>query len=141
MNLQRWHRIGEIYQSTLLLPKSERNTFTARVCGTEMSLQHEVNSLLEADESSGDFLETSVFELGLQMLMDDSSKSFDTYPGPDHPAADKLLGITVDGRYLIEKELGHGGVGAVYLARDRKLHDKPVVVKGIELFADCTKDA
>jgi serine/threonine protein kinase len=41
----------------------------------------------------------------------------------------KFLGVTLDGRYFIEKELGQGGVGAVYLARDRKLHDKPVVIK------------
>lgn len=42
---------------------------------------------------------------------------------------DKLIGIKIDERYLIEKELGRGGVGAVYLARDLKLHDKRVVVK------------
>jgi serine/threonine protein kinase len=40
-----------------------------------------------------------------------------------------LIGMTLDNRYLIQKELGQGGVGTVYLARDRKLHDKAVVIK------------
>jgi serine/threonine protein kinase len=40
-----------------------------------------------------------------------------------------LIGVTLDHRYALQKELGQGGVGAVYLAHDRKLHDKPVVVK------------
>lgn len=45
------------------------------------------------------------------------------------PQLSNLISQTLDGRYVIERELGHGGVAAVYLARDRKLHDKPVVVK------------
>jgi serine/threonine protein kinase len=38
-------------------------------------------------------------------------------------------GAMIDGRYLIERELGRGGIGVVYLARDQQLMGKPVVIK------------
>jgi serine/threonine protein kinase len=42
---------------------------------------------------------------------------------------DYFIGSLLVGRYFIEKKLGQGGMGAVYLGRDRRLMDKPVVIK------------
>jgi serine/threonine-protein kinase len=43
---------------------------------------------------------------------------------PDH-----YLGLLLKDRYLIERELGRGGIGVVYLARDKQLLSRAVVVK------------
>ncbi len=45
----------------------------------------------------------------------------------------------VNDRYRIERELGRGGIGVVYLARDLRLHDMPVVIK--VLLDDSTQHA
>ena len=37
-------------------------------------------------------------------------------------------GTLEDGRYVLEGPLGHGGMGTVYLARDREL-ERPVAIK------------
>ena len=41
----------------------------------------------------------------------------------------RYAGMVFKDRYLIEQRLGAGGIGEVYLAHDRQLHSKPVVIK------------
>jgi tRNA A-37 threonylcarbamoyl transferase component Bud32 len=119
-----WDRVQELYHSALPVVPSERGEFVARICGSDPFLIQEVTSLLEADDSSADFLKSPVFEVGLKII---------TSNNPDHSedsrASSQLIGVTIDGRYLVEKEIGHGGMGTVYLARDRRLHNKRTVVK------------
>src|SRR4051812_40359058 len=45
------------------------------------------------------------------------------------PAADALLGRTVLGHYLVEKKLGQGGMGCVYLVRHTELPDTLAALK------------
>jgi serine/threonine protein kinase len=117
-----WDRIQEIYHSTLPMLHSERREFVMRACGEDTDLVREVNSLLEADASSAGFLENPVFGIGLKILSKDK-------PNSDPLAKDALIGKTIDDRYLVEKKLGQGGMGTVYLARDVTLHNRPVVIK------------
>src|SRR2546426_5139212 len=52
-------------------------------------------------------------------------------PGPSASAFDRLFldfQAALVGRYSVERELGRGGMGVVYLAREVRL-DRPVAVK------------
>jgi serine/threonine protein kinase len=117
-----WNRIQEIYHSALPLPRSERKAYLDSACNSDPLLVRELTSLLHADDTINGFLESPVFELGLKVISGGSSDSGDL-PGED------LVGVTIDGRYMVESELGHGGMGRVYLARDMTLHHRRVVIK------------
>ena len=121
-----WDRIQEIYYSTLPMPRSERSAYLVGACNHDPLLIREVTSLLHADDTADGFLESPVFELGLKVI----SSSGGNYPSdPTALPIKNLLGTLIDGRYLVESELGHGGFGKIYLARDVTLHHRRVVIK------------
>src|SRR5258705_10540233 len=45
------------------------------------------------------------------------------------PSQDVLIGALVGDRYLIDRKLGQGGFGSVYLAADKKVVSRKVVIK------------
>lgn len=106
-----WDQIREIYHEALKLPPAERSVFIARAANQDPALIREVNELVSVGASLGDFLGTPIAEL------------------PFTPSVENLIGTKINGRYTIEKEIGGGGMGQLYLASDLNTHGTPVVLK------------
>jgi serine/threonine protein kinase len=101
-----WQRIEPILDAALELPVGERAACLDRACAGDAELRARVEALLAADAEAGVFLETPIGRR-LRALRQDAGK-------PD-PVAAAERGERI-GPYRVVRELGHGGMGAVYLA-------------------------
>ena len=114
MTPERWQRVKEIFASALDRDVAERPSFLDRVCAGDEGLRREVEDLLRNDEQTLNLIDGTVTGLVADLLL-----ARDKSPS--------VLGRTV-GPYRIEREVGRGGMGEVYLARDTRL-DRPVAIK------------
>jgi non-specific serine/threonine protein kinase/serine/threonine-protein kinase len=95
-----WSAVKEILGEVLDRPAADRSAYLDRACGGDADLRRRVEALIEADEKDWDLLETPAAESSSLM----SSGRL--------PAAGDRIGA-----YEISREIGHGGMGIVYLAR------------------------
>ena len=120
MSGHNWDQIQEIFFKTADLPDSERDAFLARACGGDAGLRSEVESLLRAD-AAGDSAIAAAIGSEVSALLDDQTSLVGTRMGP----------------YRLLKEIGRGGMGAVYLGeRDDELYRKLVAVKVVKRGMD-----
>ena len=106
---ERQARVKEILGQALDRDPAERESFVNQACGDDSALRAEVQWALAA---TGD-------------LLDDRLQRLRTAESPLHP------GVVLKGRYRIERQLGQGGFGRVFLAIDQQLHSRRVVVKAL----------
>jgi len=110
---EKWQKVREIFDSALRHKSDERRRFVNEVCGDDKTLLAEVESLLSSHDSAESFMETPAIAKVADVI-EVESKTLET---------GKCLG-----HYEIIEQIGKGGMGEVYLAKDKQL-DRKVAVK------------
>ncbi|HYZ83089.1 MAG TPA: serine/threonine-protein kinase [Bryobacteraceae bacterium] len=114
MDHQRWQQVEQVFLAASDLPSTERSRFLDSACGNDLELRHEVESLIAADLGAHDSLEAAI--VGAARGLE---------PGLYHSDVGRVIGS-----YELIREIGRGGMGAVFMAiRSDRQFEHVVAIK------------
>lgn len=126
MTPERWQQLEAVFQAVIDLVPEERGRYLSEVCGDDASLRNDIEVLVRQHDSAGDMFEEPLYgETELNVISSMMNDDFD-------PMIGRRLGA-----YRIEREIGRGGMGAVYEAiRVDQEFNKRVAIKLVKRGMD-----
>src|SRR6185369_14587943 len=122
MSSDRWQKINDLFHEAVNHEVDERAEFLANACGDDKDLLADVERLLKSHERAGEFIQPRHLAQIMELVPD-----LDAPPLEGHRF----------GTYKVLRELGRGGMGAVYLAdRADDQFEKHVAIKIIKRGMD-----
>jgi tetratricopeptide (TPR) repeat protein len=114
---ERWNRVVELFEQASELPKAERAAFIRQAANDDNELVAEVESLLAFDHGDG-----AIFGGHVRAAVEEAAT------GAAQPSLERI------GPYRLKREIGRGGMGAVYLAEREDDFSQQVAIKLIGGF-------